>query len=183
MTGSCEPGADNEQPTEKDCARPLDSPIDSRRALDRRTPAEDLPRRGRLLGLDFGTRRIGIALCDEEQRIASPLENYTRSRPAIDAQRLKALAGEYRAVGVVVGLPLHMGGEEGQKAREARRFGAWAASATSLPLAFWDERLTTAQAEEYLRAAQLSPKQRKQRLDKVAAQVMLQSYLEHRQRN
>src|SRR5580698_8455733 len=113
----------------------------------------DLPRRGRLLGLDYGTRRIGIAVSDDEQSIASPLENYTRTRPEADAQRLKTVAGDYRVVGVVVGLPLHMGGEEGQKAREARNFGAWAASATALPVAFWDERLTSAMAEEHLLSA------------------------------
>jgi putative Holliday junction resolvase len=172
MSGSCEPNAE-------------ERPAEQHRLPQRTTPtrAEDdlVPRRGRLLGLDFGTRRIGIALCDDDQRIASPLENYNRLRPEADALRLKTLAGEYRAVGLVVGLPLHMGGEEGQKAREARRFGAWAASATSLPLAFWDERLTSSLAEEYLRSAQLSPKKRKMRLDKVAAQIMLQSYLESRE--
>jgi len=142
----------------------------------------DLPRHGRLLGLDFGTRRIGIAVSDEEQKFASPLENYSRSQREADARRLQAVAEEYRAAGLVVGLPLHMGGEEGQKAGEARRFGAWAASVTSLPVTFWDERLTTSLAEEYLRAAQLSPKKRKLRLDKVAAQIMLQSFLDSRGR-
>jgi len=75
-----------------------------------------------------------------------------------------------------------MGGEEGQKAREARNFGAWAASATALPVAFWDERLTSAMAEEHLLSANLSSKKRKMRLDKVAAQLMLQSFLESRTR-
>ncbi len=145
--------------------------------------AHSLPRRGSLMGIDFGTRRIGIAVSDDEQRVASPLENYTRAEREADAQRLKRVAEEYRIRGLVVGLPLHMGGEEGQKAREARRFGFWAASVTGLPLAFWDERLTSALADEFLRSAQLSPKKRKERLDKVAAQIMLQSYLDsHRTR-
>ena len=142
-----------------------------------------VPRRGRLLGLDYGTRRIGIAVTDDEQNISSPLENYTRIRPELDGQCLKNLAGEYRVVGLVVGLPLHMGGEEGQKAREARNFGKWVASATALPLAFWDERLTSAVAEEHLLAAKLTSKKRKERLDKVAAQIMLQSYLESRRQS
>ncbi len=141
-----------------------------------------LPRRGRLIGLDFGARRIGIAVSDDEQRIACPLENYNRSRREIDAQRLRAVAGECRATGLVVGLPLHMGGEEGQKAAEARRFGAWAAAMTGLPVAFWDERLTSATAEEILMAAGLSAKKRKARIDKLAAQIMLQSYLDSRAR-
>jgi putative holliday junction resolvase len=143
---------------------------------------DDVPPRGRLLGLDFGTRRVGVAVSDDEQRIASPLEIYTRSRPEADAVHLQNIAREYRIVGLIVGLPLHMGGEEGQKAREARRFGAWAVSATTLPLAFWDERLTSATAEEYLLSANLSRKKRKTRIDKVAAQIMLQSYLESRER-
>jgi putative holliday junction resolvase len=142
--------------------------------------AELIPVRGRLLGLDFGTKRVGIAVSDDEQRIASPLEIYTRSRPELDAVHLQNMAREYRVVGLVVGLPLHMGGEEGQKAREARRFGAWAAAATTLPLTFWDERMTSATAEQYLISAQLSRKKRKTRIDKVAAQIMLQSYLESR---
>jgi putative Holliday junction resolvase len=142
----------------------------------------DLPQRGRLLGLDFGTRRIGISVSDDEQRIASPLENYTRSRDEVDATRLKKIAEEYRVVGLVVGLPIHTGGEEGQKAREARRFAAWASAATALPLAMWDERFTSAIAEDHLLAANLSKKKRKERLDKVAAQIMLQSFLESRRR-
>ncbi len=165
MSGSSDPGA------EDGSAKP-----------DANRESDVVPKRGRLLGLDYGTRRIGIAVSDDEQRIASPLENYTRTRPEADALRLKTVAGEYRVVGVVVGLPLHMGGEEGQKAREARNFGAWAASATALPLAFWDERLTSAMAEEHLVSAQLSRKKRKMRLDKVAAQLMLQSFLESRTR-
>lgn len=167
MSGSCEPGAEDTPMTPKGREQPV-------------LFAGTLPQRGRLLGLDYGTRRIGIAVSDDEQRIASPLENYSRSSIAVDGQRLTALAREYQIVGVVVGLPIHMGGEEGEKAREARRFGAWAASAVALPLAFWDERLTSAIAEEHLRSAQLSRKKRKMRLDKVAAQIMLQSFLESR---
>lgn len=164
MNGSSEPAADSAKTV------PAETGADCR----------SFPSRGRLLGLDFGTRRIGIAVSDEEQRFASPLENYSRSQRDADARRLRAVAEEYRAAGLVVGLPLHMGGEEGQKAGEARRFGAWAASVTSLPVTFWDERLTTALAEEFLKAAQLSPKKRKLRLDKVAAQIMLQSFLDAR---
>ena len=131
MSGSSEPNPDE---------RPADR-ADQRIAA----PPKSIPVRGRLLGLDFGTRRIGIAVSDDEQRIASPLENLHAGRvPSWMRVHLKNVAGEYRVVGLVVGLPLHMGGEEGQKAREARRFGAWAASATALPLAFWDERLTSA---------------------------------------
>jgi putative holliday junction resolvase len=140
----------------------------------------DIPVRGRLLGLDFGTVRVGLAVSDEEQRLALPLETYTRRDRQRDAQHLIAVLGDYHIVGLIVGLPLHMGGEEGQKAGEARRFGAWARSVTALPTAFWDERLSTSLADEHLMAARLSPKKRKLLRDKIAAQIMLQSYLDSR---
>jgi len=147
---------------------------------DSRRDEKPLPSRGRLLGLDYGTRRLGIAVSDDDQRVACPLENYSRSNRDADARQLSNLAREYGIVGLVVGLPLHMGGEEGIKAREARNFGAWAAAATGLPVGYWDERLSSYLADEMMREAQLSPKKRKARLDKVAAQIMLQSYLDSR---
>jgi putative Holliday junction resolvase len=141
----------------------------------------EVPGRGRLLGIDFGTRRIGFAVSDEEQRLAVPLETYTLRNPDGDGRHLNSVVGDYRIVGLVVGLPLHMGGEEGQKAGEARRFGAWAAGVTGLPTGFWDERLSTSQADEHLAAAQVNPKKRKLLRDKIAAQIMLQSYLDSRE--
>ena len=93
---------------------------------------------------------------------------------------LRQLVEEYRVVGLVVGLPVHMSGDEGEKAREARAFGRWAAEATGLPVTWWDERYTTVIAEEALISAGLSKKKRKQRLDKLAAQIMLQAYLDRR---
>ncbi len=137
-----------------------------------------VPRRGRLLGLDYGTVRVGFAVSDEEQRLAVPLETYTRRNREQDSRHLNTMIGDYRIIGLVVGLPLHMGGEEGEKAGEARRFGAWAAEVSGLPVAFWDERLSTAQADEHLAAAKLNPKKRKLLRDKIAAQIMLQSYLD-----
>lgn len=137
-----------------------------------------LPTRGTLLGLDYGTKRIGVAVSTPEQSIASPLENYTRRNEFEDAAFLKKLATEYQAVGLVVGLPVHMSGDEGAKAREARAFGEWAARACGLPVVFWDERYSSATAELYLQQAEFSRKKQKQRLDKVAAQVMLQAFLD-----
>lgn len=144
---------------------------------------QPFPNRGRLMGLDFGTRRIGVAVSDPEQSIASPLDNYTRRNTRQDADYLRRLVDEYRVVGLVVGLPVHMSGEEGEKAREARRFGQWAAQVTGRPVRFWDERHTTALAEDYLRTAELSRKKRQARLDKLAAQIMLQSYLDAEDRD
>ena len=136
------------------------------------------PKQGRLLGLDYGTVRVGIAVTTPEQTIASPLETYSRRSPALDAQHFRTVAEEIHGVGIVVGLPMHTGGEEGQKAREARTFGNWVAQQTRLPLMFWDERFTTALAEEHLRDANVRPKKRRALLDKLAAQIMLQSFLD-----
>jgi putative Holliday junction resolvase len=142
--------------------------------------AAEVPRQGRLLGLDYGTRRIGTAISTPDQTIASPLENYELRGGAADAAFLCEQVREYRVVGLVVGLPLHAGGEEGAKAREARAFGAWAGEATGLPVVYFDERYTTAAAEDLLREAGLNRRQRQARLDKLAAQLMLQAFLEQR---
>jgi putative Holliday junction resolvase len=147
---------------------------------DRRNAAA-VPETGRLLGLDYGTHRIGTAISTYEQNLASPLENYTLRSDRLDADWLAQLATDYRAVGLVVGLPLHMrSGEEGQKAHEARAFGDWASSVTGLPVTYHDERLTSASAELLLMDAGFTKKQIKARIDKLAAQIMLQSYLDRR---
>lgn len=145
-------------------------------------PIPPFPVEGRLLGLDYGTRRIGFAISTYEQNIASPIANYTLRSESLDARFLREVVSNYRPVGLVVGLPVHVNGEEGQAAYEARQFGAWAADVTGLPITFWDERYTSAVAEEYLLAAEMTRKQRKARLDKMAAQIMLQSYLDEKQR-
>lgn len=142
------------------------------------TDNASVPTRGTLLGLDYGTKRIGVAVSTPDQSIASPLENYTRRNLPEDEAFLKRQATEYQAVGLVVGLPVHMSGDEGTKAREARAFGEWAGLACGLPVVFWDERYSSAMAELYLQQAEVSRKKQKQRLDKVAAQVMLQAFLD-----
>jgi putative holliday junction resolvase len=142
----------------------------------------DFPEQGRLLGLDYGTRRIGLALSNPEQTIASPLENYTRRDKLQDERHLRKVVEDYRVVGVVVGLPVHMSGDEGQKAREARTFGEWAAATVRLPIRFYDERFTTSLDEDYLLGADLTRKQRQARRDMLAAQILLQSYLDSQRR-
>jgi len=133
---------------------------------------------GRLLGVDFGTVRVGLAVSDPDRLIASPLETYVRRDAKADAAYFVNCVREERIVGLVVGLPLHTGGEEGIKAKEARAFGHWLGEATGLPVVYWDERCTTAAAEDALRDAGLSHRKRKDRLDRVAAQIILQSYLD-----
>ena len=114
--------------------------------------------------------------------MASPLQTYTRRNPQLDAKFFQQIAQQERIVQWVVGLPVHLDGRESQKSQEARRFGEWLAKITSLPVVFFDERFTSVQAEELLMAAELTDKKRKQRLDKLAAQIMLSAYLESQAR-
>jgi putative holliday junction resolvase len=134
--------------------------------------------RTRLLGVDPGRVRIGLAVSDPDRRIASPLATYTRRDPRRDADYFRGLADAEEVGGLVVGLPVHTDGREGTGAAEARRLGAALAAATGLPVVFWDERFTTVEAESHLWAAGLTHKRRKARRDRVAAQILLQSYLD-----
>lgn len=141
-------------------------------------PNASLPRQGRLAAIDYGTVRLGVAITDPDQRLASPLENYTRRGAAADAKWLAELAAAERIVGFVIGLPIHTSGNESQKSAEARKFGQWVGEVTGLPVVFFDERYTTAHAEALLLDAELTKKRRKERLDKLAAQILLTAYLE-----
>lgn len=136
--------------------------------------------KGRLLAIDFGTVRHGIAVSDADCIIASPYDTYRRKDAVQDAAYFKKLVQEERIVGLVVGLPIHTAGEEGIKSKEARAFAQWLSDATGLPFEMWDERCTTAAAEDALWDAGLSHKDRRARRDRVAAQIILQSYMEAR---
>lgn len=136
------------------------------------------PKRGRIGGVDYGTVRIGVAIGDLEVGMASPLENYTRRSERLDAKYFETLAREERLVRWVVGLPVHLDGGESQKSQEARAFGKWLNEKTGVSVEFFDERYTSAQAEEILQGANLTKKRRKARLDALAAQIMLTAYLE-----
>lgn len=138
---------------------------------------------GRLLGIDYGRRRLGIALSDPTQNIASPLVTYAARGSALDARYFQSLVTEHEAVGLVIGLPVHLSGEESPMAAEARQFGAWLAEITGLPVNFWDERYTSVQAEHYLKEAAATPQQRRARRDRLAAQILLQAYLDRGRRN
>src|SRR5579871_6791972 len=136
------------------------------------------PTQGRLLGIDFGTRRVGLAVSNPEQTMAGALEIILRSNPETESRRLRQIVQEYRIAGLVVGLPVYFSGDEGGSANLARQFGAWAAAETGLPVCFHDERYTSAIAEQFLMDAKLTKKKRKERLDKLVAQILLQSFLE-----
>ena len=135
---------------------------------------------GRIAGIDYGTRRIGIAVTDPAQSIASPYETYSRGDEAADRRRFRRLVEEERIARFVVGVPVHLDGRESEKSREARKFGAWLAETTGVEVEYFDERFTTHEAELYAGRAQLTKKKRKERLDKLAAQIMLSAYLESR---
>jgi putative Holliday junction resolvase len=136
------------------------------------------PQTGRIAGIDYGTVRIGIALADLEVGIAGPYENYTRRGEAKDAEYFQQLAREERLTRFVVGLPVHLDGQESKKSREARQFGAWLEKLTSVTVDFFDERFTSSEAKAILGEANLTKKKRKARLDQLAAQIMLTAYLE-----
>lgn len=140
--------------------------------------AQTLPFNGALFGIDFGTKRIGVAISNPEQTMSMPLENYTLQKPELDAAWLRQLARGYGVRGLVIGLPVHMSGDEGAKAKQAREFGKWAAEVTGLPVAWWDERYSSSVADMRLDQSGASRKQRRGRRDQLAAQVILQSFLD-----
>ena len=115
-----------------------------------------LPPRGVLIGLDLGSKTIGVAASDPDRRVAAPVETISRQRFSLDAQRILDLAAERRAAGLVLGLPINMDGSEGPRAQATRAFARNLARLTALPIALWDERLSTAAVERALIAADAS---------------------------
>jgi len=141
--------------------------------------AESLPHPGAILGIDHGLKRIGIAICNVEQTIAVPVETWTVRSPQIDAQHFRKLVTDYRVLGLVVGLPLmSQTGDEGPQAKLTRKFGKWLGQETKLPVVFWDERYSSTHAETLLWSLGEKPGRIKGRLDGLAAQVILQTYLD-----
>jgi putative Holliday junction resolvase len=140
--------------------------------------AKALPSGVPLMGLDVGTKTIGLALSDVTRTIASGLATLTRGRFVADAERLLALVGENGVGGLVIGLPVNLDGSQGPRAQATRAFARNLAKLTPLPILLWDERLTTAAAERSLLEADLSRRRRTQVIDKVAATLILQSALD-----
>lgn len=136
---------------------------------------------GRVAGVDYGRRRIGVAVCDAERILASPLcvRQTTGDRDA-DAAFFRKLAADERLVGFVVGLPVHADGTDSAMSMEVERFGAWLAATTGLPVEFQDERYSSREAAGMLAGIGLTRGRKKERADAVAAQVVLASWLERR---
>src|SRR6478735_11651507 len=132
----------------------------------------------RILGIDFGTRRVGAALSDPRGLIATPLETYERRDERQDAAHYRRLVEDEGVERIVIGLPLHTGGSEGTSAELARAFGRWLESVTNRPVVFRDERYTSVEADGLMRDSGLAKKGRKARRDMLAAQILLQGYLD-----
>jgi len=137
-----------------------------------------LPPRGALLGLDVGTKTIGVATSDADRRLATGVETIARKAFTADAARLLALAAERRCTGFVLGLPLNMDGSEGPRAQSVRAFARNLAKLTDLPIALWDERLSTVAVERALIDADVSRKKRAAVIDEHAAVFILQGALD-----
>ena len=140
--------------------------------------AKRWPQRGVLIGLDLGTKTIGVATSDPDRRLAAGVETIQRKGFTADAARVLALAAERNAVGLVLGLPINMDGSEGPRAQSTRAFARNLAKLTGLPIALWDERLSTAAVERDLIAADASRRKRAAVIDQHAAAYILQGALD-----
>ena len=137
-----------------------------------------LSKDARLMGLDLGDKTIGLALSDVQRVIATPLKTLKRTKFRADAERLLALASLHDVGGLVFGLPLNMNGSEGPRAQSTRAFVRNLSPLTALPIAFWDERLSTAAVTRTLLAADASRQRRAALVDKMAAAFILQGALD-----
>jgi len=129
-----------------------------------------------ILGVDFGRARIGLAISDDLRLLAHPLETVPANKETL--QRIAEIVGERNIEAVVVGIPKHMSGEVGQSAREALEFAAKLRALLPCPVETWDERLTTVAANRVLSAAGKKTRQTRKVVDQVAAQMILQGYLD-----
>lgn len=140
--------------------------------------AAALPPTGGLMGLDLGTVTIGVAVSDVLRGVATPLRTLKRTKFGQDAAALLAIAAERGITGVILGLPVNMDGSEGPRAQATRAFARNLERLTALPIAFWDERLSTVAAERALIAADMARKRRAEVIDAVAAGYILQGALD-----
>ena len=133
----------------------------------------------RFLGIDHGSKRIGLAVSDPGATLASPLTTIDAATNFSDqVAAILSYAKEFEIDAFVIGLPLNMDDTEGNQAKTVRRFGAELLRISGKPVHYWDERLSSHAAEDLLRPAELTRKKRKARLDRVAAQIMLQEFLD-----
>jgi putative Holliday junction resolvase len=137
-----------------------------------------LPPSGRVIGIDLGTKTLGLALSDLSRAVATPMLTLERARLARDLDRLAALCAEHAVAGLVLGLPINMDGSEGRRCQATRQFARDLERRLRLPILLWDERLSTAAVERAMIAADLSRKRRGALIDKAAAAYILQGALD-----
>lgn len=140
--------------------------------------AERLPPKARLIGVDLGSKTIGLAVSDVERRLASPLRTLPRTAFQKDADALLAIFAEFEIAGVILGLPLDLNGHDGPRAQSTRAFARNLATRTDLPIAFWDERFSTAVVLRSLIDNDVSRARRAEVVDKLAAAYILQGALD-----
>ena len=140
--------------------------------------ANELKSSNSLIGLDLGTKTIGVAVSDTILSAATPIKTIKRKKFSIDADQLLEIISTKNCCGVVIGLPKNMDGSEGPRAQSTRAFGKNFSSKTMLPITFWDERLSTVAAEKALLEADTSRKRRSEVIDHVAAAYILQGFLD-----
>jgi putative pre-16S rRNA nuclease len=145
-------------------------------------PIEDLPARlqrdARLLGLDVGTKTVGLALSDVTRSIATPYETIRRTKFTADAKAIAVIAAKEGVGALVIGMPFNFDGSEGPRAQSTRAFARNLAAHVDLPMIFWDERLSTAAVERHLIEADASRKRRAEVIDRMAAAYILQGALD-----
>ncbi len=132
----------------------------------------------RLLGLDLGEKAIGIALSDRSRSVATPMETLRKAKFSLDAVKLERIVAEQNVGAIVIGLPLNMDGSDGPSAQSARAFGRNLAARMTLPIVFWDERLSTVAVTRTLLDADASRRRRAEVVDKMAAAYILQGVLD-----
>ncbi len=133
----------------------------------------------RLLGLDVGTKTIGLAICDENGSVATPLHTILRKGGLHDLQAVAAACAEHGAAALVIGMPLDLSGEEGDAARRVKTLGARLAEHLGCPIHYWDERFSTVAAERALLEGHVRRSKRKQIINHVAAALILQGFIDH----
>ncbi len=138
-----------------------------------------LPDKGRLLGLDLGTKTIGLAISDGLRLTATPLFTIKRKKFTLDANQIVEVLDQYQVTGIVLGLPLNMDGSEGPRAQSTRAFSRNLQNLIKIPIAFWDERLSTSAVTRTLIEADMSRAKRAELVDKLAASFILQGALDH----
>jgi putative Holliday junction resolvase len=149
---------------------------------DLSNPLEAIPATGKILGLDLGTKTIGVAVSDAMRYSATPLETIKRTKFTQDAERLEQLIASNHVVAIILGLPLNMDGSEGPRVQSTRAFARNLARRVALPIAFWDERLSTSAVTRMMIEADLRRDRRAEVVDKLAASYILQGALDRLRR-